>query len=217
MKYALITMIVLYLLVYGCLPDSSKHDSAEHQDTDHPAVVKTDHGEADHAAGTAESPAEPAAPAGEEQVAVPEPPAAPSKLEIVAEPAEETAAVSEEPASKTAVIAESAVIPVPVAEGTEDELAKSMQKMVDTTNDMVLATRQLVIATQEMLQASKGVAVEVAETGRKAISPEGEESAAVKPEKGVVESLQSVVSATREVLDAVDKALSEADAPAEKQ
>jgi hypothetical protein len=167
MKYALLTMIVLYLLVYGCVPDSPKKGAEEHG-SDTPTAVTV-------AQPETVVPAEPA----EAQ-----PPATPPAEEPPAEPKEQPAAPPEAvtaPATQaeTAAQQEEAVRQEPLAEVvttgtamTEDQLNLAIRNMVAATNDMVQITRQLVIATQEMLQATRGVAVEMVETGRNIIETE---------------------------------------------
>lgn len=104
--------------------------------------------------------------------------------------------------------------------GSGQELTTAMQKMVETTNEMVLATRQLTLATQKMLNAGKGVAVEVIDTGKEAMeaqqetepveqSVEGQDPAAT-PEKDVVETMQAVLSAAKDVIEATNQAISTA-------
>ncbi|NOR24931.1 MAG: hypothetical protein GQ542_11170 [Desulforhopalus sp.] len=220
MKYAFIALIAIYLVVYGCSPDSSEKATDNHETTA-PATLEKPHQAAEVAAVPAD-PHEPDAAAHAEQQtadavkdAVVEEPAA--AAEVVEEPAvaaggvEEpavAAGVVEEPAVAAEVVeqpvevvaAETAEQAQPVVEkqqpaevakpqlvvmpcgrtmaradipenapclklpaqtaavaDTKQDLNAAMQRMLETTNDMVLATQQLVIATQQMLNASKEI------------------------------------------------------------
>jgi ribonuclease E len=226
MKYAFIALIAIYLVVYGCSPDSSEKATDNHETTA-PATLEKPHQAAEVAAVPAD-PHEPDAAAHAEQQtadavkdAVVEEPAAaaevveePAAAEVVEEPAaaevvEEPAAaaeVVEEPAAAAEVVEEPAVAaetaeqaqpvvekqqPAEVAKpqlvvmpcgrtmaranipknapclkqpaqtaavaDTKQDINAALQRMLETTNDMVLATQQLVIATQQMLNASKEI------------------------------------------------------------
>ena len=218
MKYAFIALIAIYLVVYGCSPDSSEKATDSHETTA-PATLEKPHQAAEVAAVPAD-PHEPDAAAHAEQQtadavkdAVVEEPAA--AAEVVEEPAaaaevaEKPAAaaeVVEEPAAAAEVVEEPAVAaetaeqaqpvvekqqPAEVAKpqlvvmpcgrtmaradvpknapclklpaqtaavaDTKQDINAALQRMLETTNDMVLATQQLVIATQQMLNASKEI------------------------------------------------------------
>jgi len=224
MKYAFIALIALYLIIYGCSPDSPEKATDSHENTapatmKHPpqgesvAIPKDQHDPADAAEQTTgveeaaeQAPQAPQAPPGTEQQ-----PAGIAESQQVVMPCGRTMNMADIPANAPCLGQQS-------QEGDEpQDLAAALQRMVDTTNDMVLVTRQLSIATQEMLNASRGVAEEVIDMGNeimdaeKAKQPgepsiEGREPAAT-PEQDVIKTMQDVVSAAQEVVKSTNEAL----------
>ena len=82
------------------------------------------------------------------------------------------------------------------ADNQEQDLAAAMQRMVETTDEMVLATRQLVIATQKMLNENKEAAAEASEEIKPVEQIVAAKEPEATPEKDVVETKQGVVSST---------------------
>ncbi|GAB6192538.1 hypothetical protein [Desulfocastanea catecholica] len=187
MKYAFIVLIALYLVIYGCSPDSPEKATESHEQTT-PAAVE--HAPQSEMVAVPDQPQETVAPAPAEQhAAVPAEPAAgveatQQPAEVVEQPAEvveQPAEVVEQAPGEPAIEAEQVVMPcgkmmalkdIPenapclkphwqatpgATEPTEktQDLAAALQRMIDTTNDMVLATKQLVNATQQLLNAEK--------------------------------------------------------------
>ena len=176
MKYAFIALIAIYLVIYGCSPDSSEKAKDSHEQTATTAVEDSQKSEETVAPAVQHESAD-AIKQQEKVVAVDAAKQAPAVIE-------EKVGAEEQPAEKEhqQEVAESEQVELPcgrivaradipeqapclrmqpqdtaaaVDSGNEQELTAALQKMVDTTNDMVLATRQLVIATQELLDANK--------------------------------------------------------------
>jgi hypothetical protein len=105
----------------------------------------------------------------------------------------------------------------PMADQSQ-ELTAALQKMVETTHELMLVTRQLVIATQKMLDAGKEVADQVTGTSKETIDAPEAQPPVEQPvegrqpgaslEKDVVETMQEVASAAREVIETTGNALS---------
>ena len=197
MKYAFIALIAIYLVTYGCSPDNSEKATDSHESTA-PATLETPKEsvqpvevvavEVVAVEVVAVETAEQAQPVVEQQQVAPV-----VEQRVVVE--KQTVTKEEQPA----VVAESEQVVMPCGrtmaradipknapclklqpQGMQDtadheqDLSAAIQRMVETTNDMVLATKQLVIATQAMLNAGKGVAVEVLDTGKEIMEvPEG--------------------------------------------
>ena len=200
MKYAFIALIAIYLVVYGCSPDSSEKATDNHETTA-PATLEKPHQAAEVAAVPAD-PHEPDAAAHAEQQtadavkdAVVEEPAAAAEVveepavaaEVVEQPVEVVAAETAEQAQpvvekqQPAEVAKPQLVVMPCGRtmaradvpknapclkqpaqtaavaDTKRDINAALQRMLETTNDMVLATQQLVIATQQMLNASKEI------------------------------------------------------------
>lgn len=175
MKYAFIALIAIYLIIYGCSPDSSEKAEKNHKETVQ-TTVKT---APDSEKAAQQETQFPALHDGVSQTQLQI-----EELIIDKQPvAEEEPVVQEQ---QPAIVAESEQVVLPCGRvvnkadivengppcltmqpsqmqdtaataGTEQELAAALQQMVKTTNDMVLATRQLVLATQEILNASKKI------------------------------------------------------------
>jgi len=185
MKYAFIALITLYLIIYGCSPDSPEKTTESHEQTTPAAVQQAPQSEA---VAVPEQPQETVAPAPAEQHA--------AAVEATQQPAEVTEQpvevvdktdpilnfkVVEQAPGEPAIQAEQVVMPcgkmmaltdIPenapclkphwqatqgATEPTEktQDLATALQRMIDTTNEMVLATKQLVNATEQLLNAEK--------------------------------------------------------------
>lgn len=171
MKYAFIALVVLYLITYGCSPDNSEKATESHEQTT-PAAVE--HAPQSEMAAVPEQPQETIAPA--EQHA-----AAPAEHAAVAEATQQPAEVVEQAPGEPVIEAEQVVMPCgkmmalsdipenapclkPQWKATQDatvptektqDLAVALQKMIDTTNEMMLATKQLVDATQKLLKVEQ--------------------------------------------------------------
>jgi hypothetical protein len=222
MKYAFIALIALYLIIYGCSPDNSEKATDSHENTapatmEHPpqgesvAIPKDQHDPADAAEQTTgvEEAAEqaPQAPQGTEQQ-----PAEVADSQQVVMPCGRTMDLADVPVNAPCLNQQSQEVDDP------QDLAAALQRMVDTTNDMVLVTRQLSIATQEMLNASKGVAEEVIDMGNEIMEAEKEKQPveqsiesrepAATPERDIIKTMQDVVSAAEEVVKSTNEALS---------
>jgi hypothetical protein len=65
----------------------------------------------------------------------------------------------------------------------------------------------MVTATEEMLRATRGVAVEVVESGKEIVQNETAQQSAAA-ETGVKEAMNNMVQATKEVVEATQNALS---------
>ncbi len=171
MKYAFIALIALYLIIYGCSPDSSEKAKKTHEPAAQTAVKDSHESKKAVAAIEHQQPEQ-----AVQQEAKKVQPNIEAPAVIMEQPVviEQKAAPVTEPeqvvlpcgrAMNRADIAANAppclkmhtpeTIDTAAAAGTEQELEAALQKIVQTTNDMVLATRQLVIATQEVLKASK--------------------------------------------------------------
>jgi hypothetical protein len=200
MKYALIVLIVIYLITYGCSPSNNEKATDSHEQTVPAPVEQLPEREMVAVPGDHHEPAN----AAEQDVV---------SDETVAVPPELTPELTPEQVQQPADIAG------PPKVDNNQELAVALQRMVETTNNMVLATRQLVITAQTMLDASKEVAEEVIDTGEKIIeaqeeaqpvyqsteTPQGFEATS---EEDVIETLQAVITAANEVIEATNKALS---------
>ncbi|TKB24245.1 hypothetical protein FCL47_18850 [Desulfopila sp. IMCC35006] len=180
MKYAFIALIAIYLIIYGCSPDSAEKAKKDHKETVE-TTVKQSH-DSDKAAVAVEH-QKPAVPAQKEQTEVVKTTEQPAESANQTDPILSFKVVEQAP-SEQAAEPQQVVLPcgrvvakediqengppclkmqspemqetaASASAGTEQELAAALQQMVKTTNDMVLATRQLVIATQEILNASK--------------------------------------------------------------
>jgi hypothetical protein len=191
MKYAFIALVVLYLITYGCSPDSSEKATESHEQTAPAAVEHAPQSEM--VAAPEQLQEETVAPTATEQHAAA--PAEPAEVveatqqpaEVVEQPtevADETDPilnfkVVEEAPGEPVIEAEQVVMPCgkmmalsdipenapclkPQWKAPQDtteptqktkDLAAALQRMIDTTNDMVLATKQLVDATQELLNS----------------------------------------------------------------
>ena len=203
MKYAFIVLIVIYLITYGCSPSNDEKATDSHEQTVPATVEQLPEGEMvaipddQHESSDAV-----------EQDTVQE--------EAVAVPPEVTTEQVQQPAVEQQQPADIAVLQ---NVDNSQELAAALQRMVETTNEMVLATRQLVVTAQTMLNAGKKVAEEVIDTGEKIIEAQ-EEAQPVDPsveqpldaketsDKEVIETLQNVISAANEVIEATNQALS---------
>jgi hypothetical protein len=221
MKYAFIALIALYLIIYGCSPDNSEKATDSHENTapatmKHPpqgesvAIPKDQHDPADAAEQTTgvEEAAE-QAPQGMEQQ-----PAEVADSQLVIMPCGRTMDMADIPENAPCLNQQSQVADT----DNSQDLAAALQRMVDTTSDMVLVTRQLSIATQEMLNASKGVAEEVIDMGNEIMEAEKEKQPveqsiesrepAATPERDIIKTMQDVVSAAEEVVKSTNEALS---------
>jgi hypothetical protein len=204
MKYAFIVLIVIYLITYGCSPSNDEKATDSHEQTVPATVEQLPEGEMvaipddQHESSDAV-----------EQDTVPE--------EAVAVPPE----VTTEQVQQPAVEEEQQPADIAVLKNVDNnqELASALQRMVETTNDMVLATRQLVITAQTMLNAGKKVAEEVIDTGEKIIEaqedPQPVDPSVEQPldakktsDQEVIETLQNVISTANEVIEATNQALS---------
>lgn len=180
MKYAFIVLVVLYLITYGCSPDSPEKATESHEQTAPAAVEQAPQSEMvaipeQHAAAPTEHAA---------AVEATQPPA--EVIELPAEVVDKTdpilnfKAVEQTP-GEPAIEAKQVIMPCGKMMALEDitentpclkphwkapqdateptqktkDLATALQRMIDTTNDMVLATKQLVDATQQLLNAGK--------------------------------------------------------------
>jgi hypothetical protein len=197
MKYAFIALVAIYLIIYGCSPDSSEKTKESHEQTTQ-TTVKNAH-DSEKAAVAVEDQQKPAVPALKEQAEVVKTTEQPAEAAKETDPILSFKVVEQAP-SEQAAEPQQLILPcgrvitqtdnpenappclkmqtpelqdTAAAAGTEQELAAALQKMVKTTNDMVLATRQLVIATQEILNASK----KAEETPPVEQSAEGQEAA----------------------------------------
>jgi hypothetical protein len=229
MKYAFIVLIAIYLVIYGCSPDSSEKAKDSHEKTAPAAVVIPQQSEM---VAVPEQQAEPVTPTHELQQQT----ADAKKQAVVVEQQTGEIAESQQVVMPCGQMMDEADIPEnapclkpqaqlqsQIIQNTSDkkaqDLAIAMQKMMETTNNMVLATKQLVITTQEMLNASKGVAVEGIDTGKGIVvtkqetipvgqSVEAQQPAAAITEKDVVKTMQDVVTAAQELIEATNKAIS---------
>ncbi len=225
MKYAFIVLIALYLIIYGCSPDNSEKATDSHEKSA-PAsqqqvpegrimvAVPEDQGKHDEIANqenvgeAGQVPAEQVQSPKEEQQ-----PAAVAEIpQQVVMPCGRIVDQADIPLNAPCFNQQPETAQAP-ADKSKD-LAAAMQKMVKTTNDMVLVTRQLVAATQEMLNAGKGVAEEVIDTGNAIMEAQQEklpvdgQGTQATAENNVLQSMQDVISAAREVIKTADKALS---------
>ncbi len=215
MKYAFIVLIAIYLVTYGCSPDSSKKATKSQEKSAPASVVIPHQGE------MVAVPEQQVEPAGQAP-AVDQPPAKITESEQVVMPCGQTMAKADIPENLPCLRPQAQPQPQ-IIQDTADkkgqDLANAMQKMMETTNNMVLATKQLVIITQEMLNAGKGGAVEVIDTGKEIMetkeetkpveqSTEAQQPAAAAPAKDVVKTMQDVVSAAQELIEATNKAIS---------
>ncbi len=183
MKYAFIALIAIYLIIYGCSPDSTEKAKKDHKETAQTTVKQSHDSEKAAVAVEHQTPAVPAQKEQTEVVKTTEQPAEAANqtdpilsFKVVEQAPSEQAAEPQQVVLPCGRVVEKADIPenapclkmhppvlqeptaaAPAPAGTEQELAAALQQMVKTTNDMVLATRQLVIATQEILNASKKV------------------------------------------------------------
>lgn len=174
MKYAFIVLIVLYLITYGCSPDTPEKAEESHEQAVETTAIDAHNG--DKAAGAIEQVYQtPAAVVQDDALhsesANIESPAVIMQQPVVIEQKPAPVAESEQvvlPCGKTMSQADIATNAPPCmkmhapetvgtggATGTQRELEVALQKMVQTTNDMVLATRELVIAAQAILNADK--------------------------------------------------------------
>ncbi len=179
MKYAFIVMIALYLIIYGCSPDKSEKAKESHEQTVQTTADDAHTGE--NAAGAIAQVHEKPAAVGQDSAAQPESanieaPVVIMEQPVVIEQKPGPVAESEQvvlPCGKTMTQADIAANAPPcmqmhhpetidtvAATGTQQELEAALQKMVQTTNEMVLATRKLVIAAQAILNADKKAAGE---------------------------------------------------------
>jgi hypothetical protein len=224
MKYAFIALIALYLIIYGCSPDNSEKATDSHENTapatmEHPprgesvAIPEDRHDPADAAEQTTGVEENAVVPAEEAHSGTEQQPAEVAESQQVVMPCGRTMDLADVPENAPCLNQQSQGADT----DNSQDLAAALQKMVDTTNDMVLVTRQLAIATQEMLNASKGVAEEVIDMGNEIMeaekekqpveqSIEGREPAAT-PEKDVIKTMQDVVSAAGEVVKSTNEAL----------
>lgn len=203
MKYAFIALIALYLIVYGCSPDTTEKAKESHETAvetsvekshdgekaavavEHQKPAATEHHEAKDVAHKTDQPAQQniEAPAVimQQPVVIEQKPAQPAEPEQVVLPCGKTmsqADLAENPPPCLKMHTPTLQLQDAAATGTEQELQAALQKMVKTTNEMVLATRQLVIATQEILNASKKTAEQ---TPPVAPSAEGHGAAPAQP------------------------------------
>lgn len=174
MKYAFIVLIALYLIIYGCSPDTTEKAKESHEQKVQTTVKDTP--KDDKAAGAIakvhqtpaavvpqESPQSEAANIEAPAVILQQPVVIEQKPAPVAEPDQVVM-----PCGRTMTQDELAANAPPcmqmqapesteavAAAGTQQELEAALEKVVQTTNDMVLATRELVIATQAILDANK--------------------------------------------------------------
>lgn len=180
MKYAFIALVVLYLITYGCSPDNSEKATESHEQTV-PAAVE--HAPQSEMVAAPEQQQEMVAPVPAEQhaAAPAEHAAAVETTQQPVEAVEQPAEVVEQAPGEPVIEAEQVVMPCgkmmalsdipenapclePQWKATQDatvpsektqDLAVALQKMIDTTNEMMLATKQLVNATQKLLNAEK--------------------------------------------------------------
>ena len=199
MKYAFIALIAIYLIIYGCSPDSSEKAKKSHEQAVQTTVQGSHDGE--KAAVVAES-QQPAAAVQHDAKTV-----APEIAEQAQPNIEAPVVIMKQPVvteQKPAKVTESEEVVLPCGQvvtrtdtadnappclkmqapetlntaaiaDTEQELTAALQKMVQTTNEMVLATKQLVIATQEILKASSKAAEKTQPTKQSPV--EGQEAA----------------------------------------
>ncbi len=201
MKYAFIVLIVIYLITYGCSPSSDEKATESHEQTAPATVEQLPQGEMVAVPDEHQESSDAVEPdiIIEETVIVPPE----VTIELVPQPA------AEQPPADIAVLSNV---------DNSQELAAALQRMVETTNDMVLATSQLVVTAQTMLNASKEVAEEVRDTGEKIIEAQIEAQPAdpsVEPweskdnsDQDIIETLQNVISAANKVIEATNQALS---------
>lgn len=182
MKYAFIALIAIYLIIYGCSPDSSEKAKKSHDQAVQTTAQESHGGEKAAVAVQHQQPA--AAVQHDDKTDAQKKtdqtqPNIETPVVIMAQPV-----VTEQ---KPAKVAESEQVVLPCGRviartdaadnappclkmqppetldkaaitGTEQELTAALQNMVKTTNEMVLATKQLVSATQEILKASSKAA-----------------------------------------------------------
>jgi len=229
MKYGIIILVLCYLFVSGCIPDNKKKKQTEHENTaientvEHshaPQVMVTEKQTEKILPPTAEKTVEtvPTQHGTQETVAAPEPTRQEKPVVVIEEKKEQPQKIATEETMKTAQTADQPcelqkrypsaprqVAPRPDARS--QEIAAAIEKLVIATNNMVYMTRQMVTATEEMLRATRGVAVEVVETGKEIVQNKAARQSAAA-ETGVKDAMNNMVQATKEVVEATQKALS---------
>ena len=101
--------------------------------------------------------------------------------------------------------------PEPLAEfdtASDDDLADSMEKMVEATNDMVMVTKQLVVATQKMVKATEEAARRLEHESAAAVLPA--EPPATAREENANTAMHEAILATQKALEALNQVLPKA-------
>ena len=185
MKYAFIALIAIYLIIYGCSPDSSEKAKESHKKSavvvehQQPAAV-VQHNDKTVVPEKAEQ-AQPNIEAPmvimKQPVVTEQKPAKKTESEQVVMPCGRVIPRSDmaDNAPPCLKMQTPETLDTAAIAGTEQELTAALQKMVQTTNEMVLATKQLVIATQEILKASSKAAEKTQPTKQSPV--EGQEAA----------------------------------------
>lgn len=89
-----------------------------------------------------------------------------------------------------------------------DDLAASMEKMVEATNDMVMVTKQLVVATQKMVKATEEAARRLEQESTVAVLPT--EPPATAREENANTAMHEAILATQKALEALNQVLPKA-------
>ncbi len=228
MKYALIAMVAVYLVTFGCNPKTEEEGTTSHDKVENTAAAEglTVPGNLTVETHTAAQTTPEAGPSNQYGTAAHKALSAPADVQITTENVKSEAAsettetntilpcgkkVSQDVAAKhSPCVKHRRPAPQTAVPAEEPELSEAMQKMVYATNDMVTVTRQLVIATQQMLAASKEVAVEVIDRGKDALENAKPVVQNAVNEEEIIETVKEVVAATREAFEATSEALSEA-------
>ncbi len=220
MKYAFIVLIAIYLVIYGCSPDNSEKATDSHKKTA-PTTVETSH--QSEMVAVPEQQEKPAAPTLEvehpaaevvqepQAVTEPQPPTEMDESQQIVMPCGRMMDKEDIPANAPCLQQQTQPQTSQDTVDKEQELTIALQKMMETTNNMVLATQQLVIATHEMLNAGKGK--ESMETPKETKPDEQsveEQVPAKAPEKDVIQTMKEVVSAAQELIDATNATISAA-------
>lgn len=190
MKYAFIVLIAIYLVTYGCSPDKSEKTPSSHEPTATAALENPPQSEMTAAPADQHEQAPPTAEQQHQAAAAePAPDAQAAESEQVVMPCGRTMAKGDVPDNAPCLeMQEQDILIIP---DNDEELSVAMQRMVETTNNVIVATRQLTTATYEMLNAEEA-------------ADQGAEAA---PEQEVVETMQQFIAAAREVIDATNQAI----------